>query len=201
MDTCPVAAAFTASLRKLVDFSSALNEGYLPRLEALEEEVLMRHVSRATQHQRAFFCIEYSVHEVAWPSDWANHIPEMQPRSREGLTATLCWLRTAIDNLACERMEFSLLRNVVGGAELGTEQMQHSQQEKLAAIYTLTSESAVVVRRSLKNPTTRLTRVGKNFCSALICRGFSLIHIFKIAALLLAHTEADAARVWPTMTT
>ena len=192
MDTCPVASAFAAALRKLVDFSSPLNEGYLPRLEAFEELVASRPVSRVTQHQRAFFCIEYTVQEMAWPCDWENHLPSTQPRSREGLTQTLAWLRTAIDNLDCERMEFSLLRTVVGGAELGTEQIQHSQREKLAAIYTLAVESAVVIRRSLKNPTTRLGRVGKNFGSALICKGTSLINVFNSAALLLAQGEDDA---------
>lgn len=200
MEICPVASAFAAGLRKLVDFSSPINEGYLPRLESFEELVALQPVTRSTQHQRAFFCIEYAALELAWPSAWSNPLLSIQPRSREGLTTTLVWLRTSIDDLACERMEFSLLRNVVGGSGLGTEQMQHSNQERIAAIYTLTAESAVVVRRSLKNPSTRLTRVGKNFASSLICRGVSLINIFNTATLLLSQKEDDAQRVWPTMT-
>lgn len=198
MEPCPIARAYLASLRRLVNFDSILNESFLSALEDLEETATQGVVTRSTQHQRAFHCVTQAVGSLTFSEGFSTMreldiaMPPIFDRSREGLTLLVGWLRGAMDAITCSKMEYAITRRMVRGAELGVEQLQQPRLDKLLRVYGNTVESAVVLRRSLKNPATRLGRVGSRWCESVLCMGVSVPHAFEMARSLLTITEENA---------
>lgn len=194
---CPVTRAYLARVRVLVDFSSALNETYLDRLESLEEQAARAGAALERQHQRAFFCLEVTLSHLAERSIYAGELQQVPtlrwPRSREGIQEALRTMRSDYENLLAATSEYVFLPEELKG---DTKRLYNDNQQRLLVLYRKAYKLAVILRRSLFNHKISLARVGRYLADAMHSTRQPVPFMLSVANQLIEQTEGWAPRAW-----
>lgn len=204
MEVCPVVSEYLASLRKLVDFDTALNESYAVRVDDLSERAVDLAATRATSHQRAFYGMEHLIY-LALPrlqqgAAVAQQSPERWERSSDGITSVISWLQALMGDAVCLEMECQIARRVVAGVALGAGQLRQSYCYSLQQFGDYFIRGAVTLRRSLGNPQTRLARIGSSFARAAFQAKYSVPDLLRFAEELSTQSEENVTHLCPRRT-
>jgi len=215
-DACPIIGSYLAQVRKYVDEDAWITEAYLRQLDTIDEALVRQGAGNtlARQHQRAFLSIEWTLYRL--PASLPSNITQQLsmspwPRSREGLTTLVTLLRGDTDELLGAMTEHTLSRGMVlqGGEVAGdplnnvkrklgdmADQMYQDNRAALQHVYRYGGESAIILRRALRNPCIRLTRVGVRLAKAARAARIGMSSMLELAEILLAQQESNAVRAW-----
>jgi hypothetical protein len=165
MGKCSVLSGYLASLRKGIDYTLVWNEFGLSMQEQLEEQAREVLVSRATEHMRAFACVERSYERLlqlcaALPQE---STPDYVAGSSVNLTALLNWAQSMQDYVQGMGLEFVLGRGTDASMELSMDQLLHHGGVKVVHLCSFFLSEVRTLRRSLLNSNTSLRQVGYNY--------------------------------------
>lgn len=212
LKVCPVVSTYTKYVQHYLEDEIFFAETYLHKLEEYVELInLQGDGNLVRQHQRAFLCIEMMLHFVACSIE----VQEKQTaqymqweRSSAGLSKLIAGMRGDHDDLTGASMEYVFARGMLNSIEEpdglitvnrvgdGIEQMYHQNRHTLMEVYRFAGEAAVVLRRSLRNPGTPLTRVGRRLGLAAEVANTDTSKLFFMLEALLNQTEEHAPRAW-----
>lgn len=190
---CPITRAYLAQIERQTDFKHPLHEWSIPRFEDVLELAAASSPSPALTHHRAFYALEYMtlrslVYVKAGLFVKSNLIE--WGRSREGLNKLLEIVVDIIQDSVGELSELQFTNRLAPDSAIPL------RLQTLASVYTLIRDSAVTLRRSLKNEKTPLRGVGRRAAKVSYLLGIDLSTQFAFAGELLALTEEWAPRAW-----
>lgn len=209
-EVCPVVGTYVKYIQGYLEDEIVFADVYLPQLNNYAEIIVRQAAtSRICQHQRAFLCIEMMLHNISQvlsvDSKQDSQYVKWE-RSSSGLSHLLVAIRGDNSNLAGTAMEYVLSKGMnmlsIDGPVIkkrvgdGADQMYQENRHKLIEVYRLVEEAAVVLRRSLRNPETPLTRVGRRLGQAAEVARIDTGRLFFMLDSLLDQREDHAPRAW-----
>lgn len=183
---CPVTSGYLRALRNLFDLESVQFELWQEPLDEVENMATFAGNSRRLQRQRAFYCVEVMASRFNVQSKHPDR------RSREGLNELIAIANRCRDDIRAELVEVSIIGEVLEGRA----ERHYATQRAIAHTLQLTCEAAVLLRQSLKNPDTSLSRVGKRLALAAFSAGYYIDNMLELAKELIDYTEGSARRAW-----
>ena len=211
-EVCPVVATYAKYIQNYLEDEVFFADSYLERLNHYAELIVGQGmISRARQHQRAFLCIELSLHciakEIQVREEQSSQYLRWE-RSSMGLSQLISSMRGNNEDLTGASMEYKFDRGnvhvtakhddtvVVQRVGDSTDQMYQENRHMLMEVYRLAGESAVILRRSLRNTEVPLTRVGMRLGQAAEVARVDTTRLFYMLEALLDQTENNAPRAW-----
>lgn len=203
-EVCPVVATYTKYIQNYLEDEVFFTDIYLERLNHYAELIVLQGKgNRLRQHQRAFLCIELTLHCVAKSvavREEQSSIHMRWDRSSIGLSQLIASMRGNNDDLTGASMEYRLSRGMSTSAGPavgdGADQMLQDNRHMLMEVYRLAGESAVILRRSLHNAEVPLTRVGRRLGQAAEVARLDTTKLFFMLEALLNQRENHAPRAW-----
>ncbi len=211
-DVCPVVSTYTKYIQNYLEDEVFFADTYLERLNHFAELIVLQGAgSRLRQHQRAFLCIELMLHRIAKSvpvkeEQSSQHI--RWDRSSIGLSQLIASMRGNNEDLTGASMEYGLARGMLTSATEedglvvvsrvgdGADQLYQENRHILMEVYRLAGKSAVILRRSLRNPEVPLTRIGRRLGQAAEIARIDTARLFTMLECLLDQRENYAPRAW-----